>query len=399
MLTVTREEARRFVLCRQGLLGKHRFAGKEGAYRYVRQAGCIQYDPVDVCGKNAELTLQSRVRGVARQTLAGLLYEDRRLVDYADKEMSIWPSEDWPYFAAFRERSRILGESFPGMAGLKARAVDWIRANGPAGSDTLPVEGRLFWHSSMHWSGDWHSESQAARAVLEQLYTEGVLVIHHRSGSRKVYDLAERCLSPALLTAENPCPDEDSFLRWRVLRRIGAVGRMWDRRSDAWLGIAMTPAQRTAAFEALESEGAIARAEVEGIRGPLYFPAADLPLMEAVRGGTADVRPRLEFLAPLDPMLWDRRLIEALWDFRYSWEIYTPPAKRRYGYYVLPILFGERFAGRIEAAADRKAGTLTVRHVWYEDGVRRTKRLANALDDAAARLAAFNGCERVARED
>ena len=85
MLTITRDQARRFILLRQGLLGKHRFIGKSGAYQYVRQAGCIQYDPVDVCGKNAELTLQSRVKGFRKQMLDDLLYRDRLLVDYSDK--------------------------------------------------------------------------------------------------------------------------------------------------------------------------------------------------------------------------------------------------------------------------------------------------------------------------
>ena len=98
MVTMTREQARRFILSKQGLLGKYRFVGKSGAYQYIRQAGCIQYDPVDVCGKNAELTLQSRVRGFTRKMLADLLYKDRLLVDYTDKELSIWPREDWPFF-------------------------------------------------------------------------------------------------------------------------------------------------------------------------------------------------------------------------------------------------------------------------------------------------------------
>ena len=110
----------------------------------------------------------------------------------------------------------------------------------------------------------------------------------------------------------------------------------------------------------------------------------------------ADSRARLEFLAPLDPMLWDRKLVEALWDFKYSWEIYTPADKRKYGYYVLPVLSGDRFAGRIEAAADRKTGTLTVKHIWYEDGVRRTKKLASAVDGAVRRLAKLNGCSQIA---
>ena len=94
MLTMTREQARRFILRKQGLLGKYRFVGKSGAYEYIRQAGCIQYDPVDVCGKNAELTLQSRVRGFTRQMLADLLYKDRLLVDYTDKELSIRPNRE-----------------------------------------------------------------------------------------------------------------------------------------------------------------------------------------------------------------------------------------------------------------------------------------------------------------
>ena len=114
--TITRETARRYILSRQGLLGRYRFAGKDGAYRYVRQAGCIQYDPVDVCGKNAELTLQSRVKGFRKSMLAELLYRDRLLVDYADKELSIWPTEDWPCFSPYRERSRTLGASFEGTS-------------------------------------------------------------------------------------------------------------------------------------------------------------------------------------------------------------------------------------------------------------------------------------------
>ena len=392
MTTITREQARRFILSRQGLLGKHRFAGKAGALAYVRQAGCIQYDPVDVCGKNAELTLQSRVKGFTKKTLADLLYVDRLLVDYSDKELSIWPREDWPYFAGYRALSRAHGAGFEGIPELEARAIAYIRAHGPVSSDTLPIEGKLYWHSSMHWSGNWQGQSPAARSVLEQLYTDGVLLIHHKSGSRKFYDLADRYFDPGLLNAENPCPDDAALLQWRVRRRIGAVGMLWNRRSDAWLGIAMTTDQRNAAFEALEARGEILKAEVEGIRAPLYCLAEDAPRMEAVRDDAIDARPRLEFLAPLDPMLWDRKLVEALWDYHYKWEIYTPADQRKFGYYVLPVLWGDRLVGRIEAAAERRTGTLVVKHIWYEDGVRRTKKLAAAVEGAVRRLAKFNDC-------
>ena len=98
MLTVTLNQARQFILLKQGLLGDYRFIRKDGAYQFIRQAGCIQFDPVDVCGKNAELTLQSRVKGFRKKMLEDLLYRDRLLVDYSDKELSIWPSEDWPFW-------------------------------------------------------------------------------------------------------------------------------------------------------------------------------------------------------------------------------------------------------------------------------------------------------------
>jgi len=392
MLTITKSRAAEFVFLKQGLLGPYRFAGKAGAYQYVRQAGCIQFDPVDVCGKNAELTLQSRVRGFRKKMLESLLYRDRLLVDYSDKELSVWPAEDWPYFSGYRERSVEHGKRFPRIPEMEEAALDYIRKNGPVSSDTLPIEGTVFWHSSMHWSGHWEKESPAARSVLEQLYTDGVLLIHHKSGSRKYYDLAEKYFPSSLLGAPNPCQDEAALLDWRIQRRIGAVGLLWNRNSTAWLGIAMTPEQRNEAFDRLEKNGRITAVRVEDIRFPLYCLGGDLPLLESVLAGQADTRSRLEFLAPLDPMLWDRKLVEALWNYRYSWEIYTPAVKRKYGYYVLPVIDGSRFAGRIEPKADRKAKTLTVGNLWLEPGVRMTKKLSARIDRAVQRLAALNDC-------
>ena len=177
MITITRKQARLFILAKQGLIGTYKFTGKKGAYEYVRQAGCIQFDPVDVCGKNAELTLQSRVKGFRKPMLADLLYKDRLLVDYADKELSIWPVEDWPYFSSYRERSRKLGKTFNGISKLRKQAISYINENGPVTSSSLPIEGEIFWHSSMHWSGHWDRKSPAARSILEQLYTDGELVI------------------------------------------------------------------------------------------------------------------------------------------------------------------------------------------------------------------------------
>ena len=226
-------QARRFLLLKQGLIGAHRFAGKAGALAYVRQAGCIQFDPVDVCGRNAELTLQSRVKGFKKKHLEELLYKDRLLVDYTDKELSIFPVEDWPYFAEYRRRSFEHGRRFEGLAELEELTAGYIREHGPVSSDTLPIDGEIFWHSSIHWSGNWHGKSKAARSVLEQMYTDGRLIIHHKAGTRKFYDLAEKHIPQSILTADDPCADETQHIKWRVLRRVGAVGLLPDRRSGS----------------------------------------------------------------------------------------------------------------------------------------------------------------------
>lgn len=399
MIVLTKKQAHIFILAKQGLLGSNRFFGKDGAYTFVRQAGCIQYDPVDVCGKNAELTLQSRVKGFRKSMLANLLYKDRLLIDYADKELSIWPAEDWPYFFSYRERSRKLGSDFPGLAELEQETLAYIRANGPVSSDTLPISGEIFWHSSIHWSGNWHKESKAARSVLEQLYTDGTLVIHHKNGSRKFYDLAERHLETSLLTADCPCADEEELLCWRVLRRIGAVGLLWDRSSPALLGIELKSDRRKAVFSALEARGTILPARVEGIKTVFYYQAKDDPLMQAALSGTLDKKARMEFLAPLDPLLWDKSLVAALWDFHYTWEIYTPAVNRKYGHYTLPILWGTYFIGRIEAVADYRNNTLCVKNIWLEPGIRQTKKLQDTLDRTLRRFARFNECAKVVFSD
>ena len=392
MLTITKQQARQFILAKQGLIGAYRFEGKDGAYEYVRQAGCIQYDPVDVCGKNAELTLQSRVKGFKKSMLQDLLYKDRKLVDYADKELSIWPTEDWPYFASYRDRSRELGSTFEGIDELEKRAIAYIKENGPVCSDTLPIEGEIFWHSSMHWSGNWHKKSAAARSVLEQLYTDGELVIHHKKGSRKYYDLADKYIPKTILKAKNPCAKDEDFTAWRVLRRIGAVGLIWDKNSTAFLGIDLKAEKRKEILAFLAKSNKISAVMIEGEKVPFYCVSSDDDLMQAIINGSADIKPRMSFIAPLDPLMWDKALISSLWDFKYSWEIYTPAVKRKYGYYTLPILFGDKFVGRIEAVPDRKEKVLRVRGLWWEPGVRVTKKLETNLDRTLKTFAQFNDC-------
>ena len=350
---------------------------------------------MNICGRNAELTLQSRVKGFTRNTLDALLYEDRALIDYPDKNLAILPVGDWPYMERYRARARACGAQFEGLAALEAQTLDYIAAHGPVASDELPIEGSIAWHSAIHWSGNWHGQSNAARSVLEQMYSIGALVVHHKRGTRKVYDLASRHIAPELLGAPDLLPEEAEHLAWRVKRRIGAVGMLWNRASDAWLGIlGMRAPERSAAFETLLARGEILPVRVEGVRDALYIRAEDEPTLTLARSD-ARCTPRCEVIAPLDPLMWDRKLIRALFGFDYTWEIYTPAEKRKYGYYVLPLLWGEGFAGRVEAVADAQACVLRVRHIWVEDGVRRTRALDAALAGCMKRLARMNGCGEI----
>ncbi|MBQ6222769.1 MAG: YcaQ family DNA glycosylase [Solobacterium sp.] len=390
-LTITKEHARRFLLMKQGLFGDYIFEKKPGALAYVRQAGCIQYDPVDSVGKNAELTLQSRVKGFRKKDLYHLLYRDRALVDYFDKELAIFPVEDWPYFRRYRELCRNNGKRFEGLAELEETALTYIRRHGNVSSATLPVEGEIHWHSSIHWSGNWDGKAKASRSVLEQLYTTGDLVIHHKEGSRKYYDLAEKYIPAEILHADDPLPEPYDHRNWRVRRRIGAVGMLWNKNSNAFLGIHdLTTENRNQIFSVLEESGEITKVLVEGIRIPFYILTEDLPLLEQARDNTL-ISHRCEFLAPLDPFLWDRDLIEKIFGFKYSWEIYTPQDKRKYGYYVLPLLYGDKLIGRIEPVI--RDGKLAVNGLWLETKIRMTKKLEHALCQRLKKFAKFNECE------
>ncbi len=371
MLALTNRQARRFLLYKHGLIGAYRFVGKQGALDFVRQAGCIQFDPVDVCGRNADLVLQSRVRGYRKAWLSALLYEDRALVDYFDKNLAIFPVEDWPYFARTRQRSRMRERSFDRVEAVRGAVREAILARGAVCSADLDMDERISWY----WS-----DTRLSRAALEHLYFCGELAVHHKKGTIKYYDLAERCIPAAILSAPDPYPGDHQHRKWRVLRRIRSIGLLWNRASDAWLGIeGLKTEERNQIFSELAAEGAILPVAVEGMQTPLYLAAEDGGMLAYIRTDPA-LRARMAFLAPLDNLLWDRKLVRALFGFDYTWEIYTPAEKRKYGYYCLPILYGDRFIGRLDPVCDRKNRTLSVGHVWYEDGVRQTPALERTLE-------------------
>ena len=395
MITLTNRQARQFMLLKQGLLDDYIFNGKQGALDYIRQAGCIQYDPIDLCGKNAEITLQARVKGFKKTMLYDLLYKDRMLFDYPDKQLSIIPIEFWPYFMRFRQAARESLDRHPEIMQHIQPVLSHIEEHGAICSDDFKLEGNTKWWSAINWS----SGGKLSRSVLEQMYSSGDLIVHHKKSARRYYDLAERHVPADILNAVNPLPDDYEHIKWCIFRRIEAVGLIWNRASGAWLNIwGLTADIRNKIFTALLEEGQITEVTVEGLKSKLYFCTKDMPLIERVLENSK-FKPRCEFIAPLDPFLWDKPLIKTLFGFEYTWEIYTPPDKRKYGVYVLPILYGDSFIGRVEPVRDRKTDTLVVKNIWYEDDVRQTKKLDALMTTRLKKFAVFNDCKYITRSD
>ncbi|MCA0386338.1 MAG: winged helix DNA-binding domain-containing protein [Firmicutes bacterium] len=386
MIQISKSDARKFLLTKHHLYGKKVLRGKEDILAFIRQVGCLQYDPIDVCGKNAELVLQSRIKNFLKSDLYDLLYQERALVDYFDKNLAIFPIEDWPYFAREREMYAEKGRSKDEIDKVCHEIIETIRVEGPKTSSELEYEHKVDWY----WG-----HTKLSRAALELLYFKGELGIHSKKGTNKRYDLMTNLYPESLVTAPDPHPDLFEHLCWRVKRRIGAVGMLWNRPSDAWLNIReLKSAERKGVFEVLEQRDEIIPVQVEDVKEPFYILALDLDLLHSVRT-LQDKSNRVEFLAPLDNFLWDRKLICALFDFNYKWEIYTPEVQRVFGYYVLPMLYGSDFIGRIEMVCQRKEKTLTVKNVWYEEGFKPTVGFKKRLDERLKAFMVFNDCSQV----
>jgi uncharacterized protein YcaQ len=216
------------------------------------------------------------------------------------------------------------------------------------------------------------------------------LIVHHKVHTRKVYDFAHRHIPAELLSAPDPNPSLMQFHDWYVLRRIGGIGLVWNKAGDAWLGMRIKSTQRTATLKRLIDQGRVVQVSVQGVETPLYFREQDRPTLEKALN-CAPSKPAASILAPLDNLLWERRLVEALFDFSYRWEVYKPVAERQYGYYVLPILYGEHFVARFEPGRDRQSGDLLVKNWWWEPGVEPSQAMRTALRECFRRFLNYLG--------
>jgi uncharacterized protein YcaQ len=382
---LTKQQARRFILAHQGLWPPYAAEGKSGVLDYIRRVGCIQFDPLNIVGRNPELVLQARVSGFRPAMLEELLYEDRKLLDGWDKNMSIYCVEDWPYFRRRREAARrYYGDSSRPATSILPQVRKTIEEQGPLSSIDLGFDQTVDWS----WA-----PTRLARAALESMYSWGELIIHHKVNTRKVYDFARRHILEALLSAPDPNETEKQFHDWRVLRRIGSVGLLWNKAGNAWLGMrGIKSKERTATLTRLLRQGKVVEVRVEGIEPPLYMRSEDRTILDKALGSD-DLSPRAAILAPLDNLLWDRSFSERLFDFYYVWEVYKPVAERRYGYYVLPILYGDRFIARFEPGRDKENGALIIKNWWWESGVIPSQRMQSDLRDCFKRFLDYLGTD------
>lgn len=384
MIELTQKQAREVLVRYHNLDGADGFRGVDGVRAIMERLGTIQFDPLNVVGRNADLVLQSRVRGYRAEMLQNLLYKERWLVDGYDKEMCVYVTRDFPHLAPQRAMhaedarnwltNRGQGEAFDMLDDVLAI----IREKGPCRlSDIRMGESKDF---------GWGPRN-AAGASIEYLFRSGRLCIAERTGTQRFFDLAERLLPPeALVPVER---DPEAFADWYVRRRVGCVGLVWERRGGAWQGyVVNNDRTRKAALARLAERGELVPCAVEGRRETFYA------VPEAIESLDAPARrPSARFIAPLDNLLWDRDMLEALFGFRYRWEVYTPVDKRQYGYYVLPVLYGSRFVARFEPEPVNKAVCLRVRRWWWEDGARPSKAMLDAVETALHRFARYLGVE------
>ena len=364
-LRLSADHARRFMVRRQ-LLDPPRAlpAEPESVLRVVDRLGSLQFDPLEVPGaRNHDLVLHNRVAGYRREWCDRWLYgEDRRLIELYNKSLNILPMEEVPYYGlAWTRGARDYQEFLAQQIGLATRIREHIRETGPVSTATFrDVEDRVQWW----WDNSIATSTKAARAVMEAMFVVGELGISRRDGNRRYYDLIER-LVPAKLLATHATEAEQ--MRHRLLSRHRGVGLMGvGGAGELVLGTGKAP-ERARTTAALVDDGTLIPVAVEGFREVRHLLVNEMPIVEATaRPGPAAAS--VAFVAPLDPLMWDRRLVKGLFGFDYIWEVYIPEAKRRHGYYVLPILFGERLVGRIEPRLTRASRTLRIAGVWFEEG-------------------------------
>ena len=382
---VSNKDARRFLLSRQLLAPARSLeGGPEAVLEVFRKLGSIQFDPIAVAGRNHDLVLHARVAGY-EPAWCDALYERREIFETTNKALSFIPTSEFPWFRlnGGRKGPRFHAAALADNAEVAERVLERIRAEGPLSARDFEREPG----PTKNWFG---LPENAVRAVLEAYTVEGVVGLARRDGNLRYYDLLERLLPAEVVAREVP---EREQLLHKLLSRYRAHGLLGAGGAGGTFARIANPPERNELRKELVELGALVPVDVEGLRGKRFVLAAELTLLQAPPEPT----PSVAFIAPFDALLWDTALLAGLFDFDYVWEGFFPPAKRRWGRYVLPICFGDRIVGRIEPRIDRERARVEVLDLWWEEGFapRRAEGFVEAMRDALGAYLRFAGAGRL----
>lgn len=383
-VSITRTQARRFLIRRQGYRAYgSKWAGVDDVGTAIRHLGAVQIDPVIAFERNHHHALFCRIQDYRPKMLETALYERREGFEYYCNALCILPMAEYPYF---RYRMRRTAESYAARHEVPQSAemvLQRIITDGATSS-------RQF-NSGEKVSGWWDPDNQPATKVekyaLDYLHLTGELMIAGREGVQRRYDLPEQVVPHQYLHRDVSELEwrefmMDKFLRCYGLSQTGLFRYGW---FDA------PKAEKKSLLSEFISSGRAFEVSIEGVKRRYYCHSALLD--ELLTTSPVLVSDHVVLVPPLDNLLWDRDAISDIFQFDYRWEVYVPPAKRRYGYYVLPILFGEEMVGRIELRALRDQGQLAVTGLWWEN---ESADARSALANTVREIARYLGLDLVA---
>ena len=398
MRTISPTTARRLAITRQRLAGKASRPNADGIFDVVKDLGFLQLDPTNVVAPSHQLVVFSRVGPYAAKHLETLLWDERRLFEAWAHAASIVVTEHYPIYRWFMHRVAI-GKGFwhgftPSGERQAQRVLAWMKANDSLRRSILrqireggPLPSRAFEDQSTGaWRSSGWNNGRNVPMMLFYLQMMGQLMVAGRSGGQKVWDLAERCLPPWTPKTRMA---EPAIVRWAAeisLRALG-VASATDIREHfmRWKYVNLP-----AALAFLEKQGRIVPVTVrDGDRpwkGSWYVHAEDFGLLDSIESG--DWKPRTTVLSPFDNLIIDRKRTSRIFGFDYTMEIYVPAATRRYGYFAMPVLHGDRLVARVDPAMNRDTKRLSIRRVSVEPGCDDAQ-VAGAAREAIAGLATF----------
>ena len=359
-LTITPKQARRFLLMKQMLFRpRAELSGFAGVDTVFRKLGAIQFDPINPCGNNVDLVLQSRIRGVKKTDYHRWVYEKRQGIEIFQKELCIVPLANVDLARGLHNKKEIarVNAFFKRHQAELKNLLHFIGANGPISARDIDDGRRLisYWGTNTSWG----------RAALHNLWQFGKLSVVKRDKNRKFYDLPGRAYGVDL--KERYPLQMPQIQPKHVLGRIDSVGLLPASGTGAgWLRIG-TGKEIKSQLEQLVLSGDVILLDIKNVPRNYVMRSADLPLLKAAQH--KKITKRFSFLAPLDNLMWDRDLIKDIFNFNYRWEVYTPIKKRKFGYYVLPVLYGDEFIGRIEPVLLPGKDLLEIRGLWLEPGI------------------------------